>query len=820
MVAVTLAGLWQDLRHAARGLRRAPGFTWVAVGVLALGIGANVSFFTVLNAVLLRPLPYPSSEQLVVVQQARSGEVGGVSYPHLLDWRAGTTSFERLAVYQPNSFTMTGAGEATRVSGVIASADLFPLLGVAPTLGRTFWPEEDRLGASRDGVSPVVLSHAFWLRHFPGATGGDPRVLGRVVRLDDRPFTVVGVMPEGFSFPLQREPVDVWVSVAVDAEPSVYGGTIPTSRGYMRYEAAIGRLKPGASVESARAELDTLAAGLAREHAGATTYDQVRLTPALERLVGGVRPVLWLLFAAVATVLLIGCVNVANLMLTRATVRRREVAVRRALGASRGRVVQWLLAESFLLSFMGGVAGLLVSVWTTQLLLALVPPDVPRLETVGVDGVVLAFTALLSVLTALGCGLLPALGGTEWALHAALKGAAFSGSRSGLRLRGLLVVAQTAFALVLMVGAALLVNSLVRLTRVDPGFEARGLLTVALDLPASRYPMSSARVSDFYASLEERLRGLPGVLSVSTAEVLPLSGRDNDTRVQVEGLPPTQESARLRFVGLDYFRTLGIPLVTGRDFAVSDDRTSVPVVVVNEAFARHFLEGRTALGQRVKLGWGGDAAKEVVGVVRDVRHSSLGAAPTPEVYVPHTQFPLNALTLILRTSREPLSLVSSVRAEVRALDAGVPLSGIETVDAFIDAGLLPQRFVTLLLGLFAGVALVLTLLGLASVMAYTVAQRTHELGVRAALGARPGEVLRLVLWQGVRRTCVGLGLGLVGARGLTHLLGRWLYGVTANDPWTFVGVTLLLAAASLGACYLPARRATRISPLQALRAES
>jgi putative ABC transport system permease protein len=369
------------------------------------------------------------------------------------------------------------------------------------------------------------------------------------------------------------------------------------------------------------------------------------------------------------------------------------------------------------------------------------------------------------------------------------------------------------------VGAALLINSLVRLTRVDPGFEARGLLTVNLDLPVSRYPMRSAQVSGFYAGLTERLRGLPGVTSVSTAEVLPLSGGNNGTSLQVEGLPPTTEGARLRFVGLDYLRTLGIPLVAGRDFALGDDGTSAPVALVNEAFVRRFLDGRTPLGQRLKLGWGGGAAKEVVGVVRDVKHASLGAAAEPEVYVPHAQFPLNSLTVILRTSREPLSLVSAVREEVRALDAGVPLSDVRTVEAFIDASLLPQRFVTLLLGSFAGVALVLTLLGLASVMAYTVAQRTHEIGVRTALGAQASDVLKLVLWQGVRRTLLGLALGLVGALALTRLLGRWLYDVTATDPWTFVCVTLLLTAASLLACYLPARRATRVSPLLALRAE-
>lgn len=820
-MAAALTTLWQDLRFGIRGLRRSPGFTLVAVLVLALGIGANVSLFTVLHAVLLRPLPFSEPERLVIVQQAKQAEPGGVAYPNLLDWRAGSTSFERLAVYASTRFTLSGDGEAARVTGVISSADLFPLLGVPPAMGRTFLPEEDRLGGGPEGVRPVVLSHAFWQRHFPGSGRGDSSVLGRVVRLDDVPFTVVGVMPEGFTFPLQREPVDLWVSVAVDAEPNVYGGTIPTSRGYMRYEAAIARLKPGVSVDAAQAELSALAVGIAQANPNSGAYTEVRVVSGLERLVGPVRPVLLLLFGAVACVLLIGCVNVANLLLARATVRRREVAVRLALGASRARVVQLLLTESLLLSLMGGVLGLLLAVWGVDVLLAFAPADAPRLDEVRVDGVVVGFALLLSLGTALGCGLVPALSNSEPGLREALKdaGKGATGGRSLLRLRGALVVAQTALALVLLVGAALLMNSLVRLTRVDPGFDSRGLLTVNLDLPVSRYPMRSTQVTDFYARLVERLRGVPGVTAVSTAEGLPLSGQNNGTSVKLEGGPESTEAAQLRFVGLDYFRTLGISHVAGRDFAMSDDTTAGPVVVVNEAFVRRFLEGRTPLGQRLKLGWGGNAPKEIVGVVRDVKHESLGTLPEPEVYVPHAQFPLNALTVFLRTSREPLSLVPTVRAEVRALDAEVPLAEVRTVESFIDDSLVPQRFVTLLLGVFASVALVLTLLGLSSVMAYTVAQRTHEFGVRTALGAQASDVLWLVLWQGIRRTCVGVGLGLAGALVLTHLLERWLYGVTATDPWTFIGVSLLLTTAALLACYVPARRATRVSPLVALRAE-
>ncbi|WP_426748174.1 ABC transporter permease [Myxococcus faecalis] len=816
-----MTAVWQDLRYAVRGLWRAPGFTLVVVLVLSLGIGANVSFFSVLQGVLLRPLPYTAPERLVVLQQEKQGELGGVAYPNLLDWRAGATSFERIAVYTSTRFTLSGDGEATRVTGAIVSADLFPLLGTSALLGRTFLPEEDRLGGGPDGTRPVVLSHAFWRKHFPGAREGDPGVLGRVVRLDELPFTIIGVLPEGFTFPLQRESADLWVSVAVDAEPSVYGGTIPTSRGYMRYDAALARLKRGVSLEAGRREMDTLSTELARTYPDASSYTQVRVVSGHERLVGPIRPVLWLLFGAVVCVLLIGCVNVANLLLARATVRRREVAVRLALGASRARVVQWMLTESGVLSLLGGALGLLLAVWGVDVFKAFAPPGVPRLDEVRVDAVAASFAMVLSLVTALACGLFPALSATEPGLREALKDAArgTTGGRAALRVRGALVVAQTALALVLLVGAALLVNSLVRLTQVDPGFDTRGVLAVGLDLPVSRYPMRSSAVSAFYARLTERLGGVPGVLSVSTAEFLPLSGLDNGTSVQLEGAPPRKDEARLRFVGLDYFRTLGISRVSGRDFTVADDRTAPPVVLVNEAFVRRHLEGKSPLGRRLRLGWGGEAPKEIVGVVRDVRHQSLGAAPEPEVYVPHAQFPLNALTVFLRTSRDPMSLLPTVRAEVRALDAGLALSEARTVEGLVDEALVPQRFVTLLLGAFAGAALVLTLLGLAGVMAYTVAQRTHEFGVRAALGAQASDVLWLVLRQGVQRILAGVALGLVGALVLSRLLGRWLHGVTATDPWTFLGVCVLLTACGLLACYLPARKAMRVSPLVAMRAD-
>ena len=809
--------LLQDLRYAARGLRRTPGFTLVAALVLALGLGANVSLFSVVHAVLLQPLPFPQPERLVELQQAKPGEPGGVSYPNLLDWRAGSSGlFEGVAAYAGASFALEGSGEAQRVAGAVVSADLFRVLGTPPLLGRTLRPEEDRLGGA--AVRPVVLSHALWKRLYRES----PSALGRVLRLDDQAFTVVGVMPEGFAFPLRGEPAELWVSVAVDAEPSVYGGTIPTSRGYMRYEAALARLRPGVTAAQAQGAMEGLAERIAREHPEFGSYTQVRVTPALERLVRPVRPALLLLFGAVGLVLLIGCVNVANLLLARATVRRREVAVRLALGAGRARVAQLLLCESLLLCLVGGVLGVLMAAWGVDALLAFAPPDVPRLGEVRLSGPVLAFALGMSLVTALVAGLVPALGSARTGLHEALQDAgrsATEGSR-GQRLRGALVVAQTALALVLLVGAGLLVNSTVRLMRVDPGFRPHGLLSVALDLPASRYPMKSEQVSAFWEQLQERVRALPGVVGVSLAEALPLSGRDNGASVELEGAAKgVRQEAQLRFVGLDYFRTLGVGQVAGRDFGAQDDREGPAVAVVNEAFVRRFLADRSPLGRRVVLGWGGSGPKEIVGVVRDVHHQALGAPPQPEVYVPLRQFPLSSLTLLVRTEGEPLALVGGVRREVQALDAGLPLGAVRTVDAAIERTLVPQRFVTVLLGTFAGVALLLTLLGLASVMAYTVAQRTPISCVRTALGAQASDVLKLVLRQALRRTAVGLALGVVAALLLTRLLSGWLYEVSPTDPWTFVGVSLLLAVAAAVASYVPARKAANVSPLLALRGE-
>jgi putative ABC transport system permease protein len=811
-----MTSLFQDVRHGVRGLRRAPGFTAAAVAVLALGIGASVSLFSVLHAVLLRPLPYAAPERLVVVQQTREAEKGGVSWPHLQDWRAQSRSFESLAAWAPQGFTLGGAEGATRVEGVVASADLLPLLGAQPQLGRTFRPEEERRGGGE--VRPVVVSHAFWRTHL----GGSPAALGGTVALDGVDYTVVGVLPEAFRFPPGApQPAEVYLSVAVDAEPDVYGGTIPTSRGYMRYTAALGRLKAGVTLQQAREELGRVASALVAAHPGTTQYTGVAVTAAHEHLVGATRPVLLLLLAAVGCLLLVGCVNVANLLLARATVRRREVAVRLALGASRGRVAWQLLVESLLLALAGGAAGLLLAVWGVDALLALAPPGVPRLDEVRVDGVVLGFTLGVSLLTALLAGLLPAWSASGAHLAEALKDAgraATEGKRGG-QLRGALVAGQTAVALVLLVGAGLLGQSLVRLSRESPGFVTQGLLAAQVELPVSRYPQGSPAVSAFWAALTERVRALPGVTAASTAQSLPLSGEGNGTSLEVEGVPGGGRGVGLRFVGLDYFRTLGQGQVAGRDFTAADGPGAPPVALVNEAFVRAFLEGRPPLGQRVKLGWGGKGLREVVGVVRDVRHGGPGALPEPEVYVPQAQFPLNTLSLVVRTRGAPELLVPALREEVRALDAGLPLSEVRTVEGLRATALLPQRFVTLLLGLFAGLTLLLTVLGLGGVVAYTVAQRTHEFGVRAALGAQARDVLGLVLWQGLRRAALGVAVGLVAAYGLTGLLARWLYGVGPTDGWTFLAAAGVLVAAALLACWLPARRATRVSPLTALRAE-
>ncbi len=810
---------WQDVRFGARALMRHKSFTVTAVVALALGIGANTAVFSAVDAVLLKPLPYPDSERLVVVQEARDGDGYGISYPNFLDLRSRAASYDSLAVYLTSNGTLTAPGEAPEQLCLgIVSENLFDVLGVEPRHGRAFLPGEDRLGASPVG-RPVVLADAFWKRRF----GGDPNVLGRAITYDDVAYVVVGVMPPGFQFPVQNEPVDLWTTVAVDADPMLYEGTIPTSRGYPRYDAAIGRLRPETTLEQARAEAASIGEGLLAENRSLNSDWRLAATPALDRLVGASKPAIGALFAAVCVVLLIACANVANLMLVRATSRYGELAVRTALGASRPRLVRQLLTESLMLAIVGGAAGFAVAYLGVAALGSLVPDDVPRVAEIAVDWRVAVFTLAISLVAGLAFGVAPALGASKVDLTTALKegGRGADGSVHGA-LRTALVVGEVALTLVLLVGAGLLVYSFARLASVDPGFESGNVLTARVSLPESVYPNGTPNVTAFYDGLLARLRTQPGVRAASVAQVLPLSGANNSTSVEVVGVPVSDRErpqAGLRLVGVDYFRTLAIPLVRGRDFDGHDGPEAGDVAVVNEAFVRRFLPDGDPIGHRIKLGFGGDGPKEIVGVVRDVHHAGLGEAPVAEMYVPIAQFPMNTLSVLVRTEGDPRGASPAIQREVQALDRNLPVVAVRTLDEYLAGSVSRPRFAAYLVGVVAAVALALAALGVYGVVSYRVAQRTREIGIRTALGAGTGAVLRMVVRQGMAPVVVGMALGVVGAVALSRVVATLLYEGDTGVALVCAVAVGVLGASALMACYVPARRAARVDPVTALRAE-
>lgn len=813
--------LWLDVHHGVRTLLKSPRFTLVAIMTLALGIGASTAIFSVVNGVLLRPLPYDEPNRLLLIQEATTGDGYGISYPNFLDVRELTASYEKIGVFSSTHLTLTADGEIpARLSGATVSANLFELLGATPQIGRSFRPDEDQRGGGSDG-RPLILSYALWQSRF----GGETQVLGRLVTLDNLPFTVIGVMPEGFQYPVQNEPVEVWTTVAFDAEPALYGGTIPTSRGYPHYDGAVARLKPGVTPRQAQAEADAIAAALRKQHNWLNDNWKLKATPALERIVGEVRPALVMLLGAVGLVLLIACANVANLLLVRATKRQKEVAVRTALGASRWRIARQLLTEGLILSVAAGGVGLLLALWGVDLLTALIPEEVPRVAEIGLDWRVTCFAIATSLLTGIVFGLAPALKTTRINLTVFLKEGGRSGadgSPRSAKLRHAIVVGEVALALVLLTGAGLLLQSFVRLRNVQPGFDPSHLLTFRVSLPESSYAQGSRQVADFYQNLVERLEEKPGVRSVSVAQALPLSGRNNSTSLDLEGHPPAagqRQSTDLRFIGLNYFRTMMIPLTKGRDFDVRDDKQTSEKAIINEAFARKFYGTEDPVGRRVTLGFGGSGPKEIVGVVGDVKHRGLGEETRPEVYVPLAQFPINSLTIFARTADDPHALIASARQEVLAIDKNLPIYDVKTLTEYFAQSIAQPRFNSLLLLLFAGIALILASVGLYALIAYSVAQRTHEIGVRMALGARGEDVLRLVVGQGMRLVAIGVAVGLIASFALARVMTSLLYGVSATDPLTFGAVAALLTAVALVACYVPARRATKVDPLVALRYE-
>ena len=814
--------LWQDIRHGLRLWVKRPGFTAVVVCTLALGIGANTAIFSVVNALLLRPLPFREPERLVMVWETMPGnDERWVAPGNFLDWREEARSFERLEGYFDTRFNLTGAGEAERVDGVVVSGGLFQLLGAQAVAGRTLTADDDR-AASR----LAVISQGLWQRRFSGSR----EAIGRSINIDGEPTEIVGVMPAGFNFP---ERAQVWVlghagvplsSSLVKAFPNA---SATTSRDIHIFNV-VGRLRAGVSTEQAQGELSTIARRLELEHPETNKGLGTSVVSLQRQLVGDVRPALLVLLGAVSFVLLIACANVANLLLARATRREREMAVRVALGASRLRLIRQLLTESLLLAFAGGALGLLVALWGVDLFVALSPGDIPRLAEVSADRGVLLYALLVSVVTGVAFGLFPALHATRLDLNGALKEGGRSGGEGGRRsrVRGALVVAEVALAQMLLVGAGLLITSFMRLSAVDPGFAPASVLTARVALSDDRYAEPGARARYYDATLE-RLRALPGVEEAGAVSNLPLSGGGFNRGIRLEGRPPAGPdeniTADYQIASPGYFRALGITLLRGRQLAETDDERAPRVAIVNETLARRYFPGEEVLGKRIAFG---DASREeswrtVVGVVADVRHKELGAEAFPGAYIPYRQDreKWNRVSFAVRASGDPRALAASLRREIASVDADQPVTNVETMEEVVAASVKRPRFITSLLAALALVAIALAAVGVYGVMSYTVTQRTHEIGVRMALGARPADILRMVVRGGMTLAGLGVATGLVSAFLLTRYLSGLLYGVSAADPLTFAAVSTLLVVVALLACYLPARRATKVDPMVALRYE-
>jgi putative ABC transport system permease protein len=816
-----LENLLQDFRFGLRMLRKSPAFAITAILMLGLGIGANTAIFSVVNAVLLRPLAFPSPERLVRLNStiAATGQPGGVSYPDFLDWRKHSTSFQNLAVFNQRGFALSGAGNPVRLEGAMVSADLFPLLAVPPELGRWFRPEEDQQGAA-GGADAIVLSHRAWQRYFQSDQG----ILGRHVQLDHADFLVVGVMPEGFQFPIGPEAIDVWTTVAVDARASEGPKSMLAQRG-VHYLSAVARLKPAVSVAVAETEMRRIVSALNEQN---PNDGRRGINIAMERdhLAGDVRTGLLVLLAAAACVLLIACANLASLLLSRATTRRREMAIRTALGAGRRRILQQLLVENLCLAFAGAALALLLARLGIRFLLQLAPLDVPRLQQAAIDSRVLLFTAAAAVFTALALGLAPMLQLSGLHIVDAVKDGARgqSASAAPARLRSLLVIGQMSLAVVLLLGAGLLLQSLSRLLSVSLGFRSDHLVSFRANMPES---YSDSQQDRFYQQLEAGLRHSPGVTSASAVFGLPLSGNMLGVSFDVDdrNIPdPEQPSANLNIAEPRYFQTLGIPLLKGRDFTQQDNLQSLPVAIINQALARQYFPGADPVGKHIRPGvangYKTPPNRVIVGVVREVQSEGLREPPSPEVYVPMTQCPhVGSMAIVLRTELPPLFIIAGARSQAAALDKTVPLFNAKTLDEYLSASVAQPRFQVLLLGAFALLSVIVAAVGLYGAISYSVAQRSHEMGIRLALGAQRQDILRKVLGQGIMLAGLGLVIGLAAGLALARFMSSLLFGVSAQDPQTFAAVAVLLAVVALLASYFPARRATQVDPVYALRHE-
>jgi putative ABC transport system permease protein len=796
-----LADLITDARYAVRQLGKSPGFTLVAVLTLAFGIGATSAIFSVVNTVMLKPLPYPEAERLVMVFE-RVPQYGrfSVAPANFLDWRQQNTVFERIAAYTSGSDTFVGADGPERVVRASVSWDVFELLGVAPALGRGFSQHEDAPGQN----AVVVISHGMWQRRF----GSDPTVLGRTISLSGTPVTVVGVMPADFYFP-NRE-AEFWRPIALPANPTRGG----------HFLGVIARVKADVSLEQADAEMRTIAERLAVQYPQNSADESAEAIGLRERIVGPVRPMLFTLLVAVGVVVLIACANVANLLLVRASVREKEIAIRTALGAGRRRIVMQMLVESLVLAVAGGALGVLLAYLAIAPIKALGVGTIPRVTELALDRTVLAVTLLVTLGTGVIFGLAPAWQAARGGPGAALKeGGRASTVSSGRWVRHALLVAEVALSLVLLVGATLLIRSFAKLTSVDPGFDAARVLAFQVALPATSYPEDHNRV-DFYDRLLARLRGLPGVEAAAMTQTLPMRG-SYVLSFEIQGRPPAQpgdeQSASHRVVSPEYFSAMGIPLVRGRLLSERDAGTTPMVAVIDQAFAQRHFPNDDPIGRGLDIGNGTDGFYEIVGIVGSVHHGGLDEAASPTMYVPFKQDVFSAMWVVVQTSGDPAALIGAARQSVRELDSALPAFSIMPLAAVVNESVAQRRFSMLLLGLFAFVALFLAAVGLYGVVAYTVSQRTQEIGLRMAIGAEPGDVLRMVVGGGMKLAAIGVVVGIAGALALASLVASMLYGVTPFDPASYlVTAGVLLAVAAL-ACWIPARRAMRVDPLVALR---
>ena len=823
--------MWPDLRYAVRQLFKNPGFAAIAVLTLALGIGANTAIFSVVNAVLLKPLPFPAPQQLLAAGMTNTNdgsprdELGSLSYPDYFDFRKENRTLASLAIYRNETVAFNDANGAQSLVGIKCSGDFFDVLGIKPIIGRGFGRVDEAAGGGPGGYK-VILSYNFWQRHF----GGDKNVLGRRIELDRRPCTVIGVMPVRFQFPIQTDPIEFYITIAGDATSNDASKPVTEQRGNHSLES-IARLRPGISMAQAQADLSTIATRLEKQYPDTNTAFGALVKPLREDLVGDVRAALYVLFGAVVCVLLIANANVANLLLARASVRGKEIALRAALGASRSRIVRQLLTESVLLSALGGLGGLLLAQWGTDALIKTVPQNIPRIGDIQLDAPVLAFTILVSLATGIIFGLVPAWQASHVDLNSALKTGTRGGSESGHkgRFRNGLVMAEVALALVLLISAGLLIQSFARLGQVQTGLQPDRLLTARIGLPGSAYPKSENIIA-FFDKLMPKIRALPEVESVSTIMPLPLSSSNmvTDFDIVEHSLPEGQRpAAPARVAGTDYFKTVGIPVRQGRAFDEHDTFNSAPVVIVNELFASKYFPGQNALGKRITPGFAVDGGpddkpkvREIIGVVGNVKHRSLRNDDTPEMYLPQSQIPFEFLTLVVRTRvANPASLTAAIRTQLAAVDPDIPLTNVRVFEEYISRSLARPRFNALLLSIFASTALLLTAIGIYGVMAYSVVQRTNEIGIRMALGAEQSSIFRLIVGQAMTLVAISLVVGLVAAFAATRLLNSLLFGVGAWDPITFSVIVLLIAGVAFLAAWLPARRAARVDPMIALRSE-